>query len=72
MVLGGYDSGLNVDEETLVGVLPTFLLADGLKMCRLCFFQPVLDMYTVQFESRRSEVFERFQFLERHQLPVES
>lgn len=33
---------------------------------------PVLDKFTEHFEPRRSEVFERFKFLRRHQMPGET
>ena len=74
-------SGLNVDEEQLVGVLLTLLGAEGLKIYESFVFAlagdgrrivPVLDRFTLHFEPRRSEVFERFKFLKRHQLPGEN
>ena len=74
-------SGLNVDEEQLVGVLLTLLGAEGLKIYESFVFAlagdgrqivPVLDRFTLHFEPRRSEVFERFKFLKRHQLSSEN
>lgn len=69
------------DEEVLVGVFMTLLGSEGLK-----FFDPfefnrntdarkivsVLDKITAHFEPCRSEVFERFSFLRRHQLVSET
>lgn len=74
-------SGLNVDEEQMVGVLLTLLGSEGLKIYDTFVFAPpadarkvvpVLDRFTAYFEPRRSEVFERFKFLRRHQMPGES
>ncbi len=74
-------SGLNVDEEMLVGVLLTLLGAEGLKIYDTFVFTdaddarkitPVLDKFTAHFEPRRCEVYERFKFLRRHQLPGET
>ena len=74
-------SGLNVDEEQLVGVLITLLGSEGLKIYDSFVFNPVgrgrqivpvLDRFSDHFEPCRSEVFERFKFLKRHQLPGES
>ena len=68
-------SGLNVDEEQMVGTLITLLGSEGLKIYDTFTFtvatdarkiQPVLDKFTDHFEPRRSEVFERFKFLRRH------
>ncbi|XP_045028011.1 uncharacterized protein LOC123471141 [Daphnia magna] len=75
------NSGLNVDEEQMVGVLITLLGSEGLKIYDTFVFtdaadarkiEPVLDKFTAHFEPRRSEVFERFKFLRRHQLPGET
>ncbi|XP_046459591.1 uncharacterized protein K02A2.6-like isoform X4 [Daphnia pulex] len=75
------NSGLNVDEEQMVGVLITLLGSEGLKIYETFVFnpatdarkiEPVLDKFTAHFEPRRSEVFERFKFLRRHQLPGET
>ncbi|XP_046640221.1 uncharacterized protein K02A2.6-like [Daphnia pulicaria] len=75
------NSGLNVDEEQMVGVLITLLGSEGLKIYETFVFNPatdaikiapVLDKFTAHFEPRRSEVFERFKFLRRHQLPGET
>lgn len=75
------NSGLNVDEERLVGTLITLLGSEGLKIYDTFTFtvpadarkiEPVLDKFTAHFEPRRSEVFERFKFLRRHQLPGET
>ncbi len=70
-----------MDEEQMVGVLITLLCSDGLKIYDTFVFtpatdtrkiEPVLDTFTAHFEPRRSEVFERFKFLRRHQLPGET
>jgi hypothetical protein len=75
------NGGLNVDEEQMVGVLITLLGSEGLKIYDTFVFtdaadarkiEPVLDKFTAYFEPRRSEVFERFKFLRRHQLPGET
>ena len=74
-------SGLNVDEEQMVATLITLLGSEGLKIYDTFTFtvgtdarkiQPVLDKFTDHFEPRRSEVFERFKFLRRHQTPGET
>lgn len=70
-------SGLNVDEEQMVGVLLTLLGSEGLKIYDTFVFAPPADArkvvpvlepitITAHFEPRRSEVFERFKFLRRH------
>lgn len=74
-------SGVNVDEEMLVGVLLTLLGAEGLKIYDTFLFDPatdarkiipVLDRFTAHFEPRRCEVYERFKFLKRHRRPDET
>jgi hypothetical protein len=69
------------DEEILVGVLITLLGAEALKIFDTFVFatadddkkiKPVLDNFGDHFEPLKSEVFERFKFLRRHQLPGES
>ena len=73
----------DVDEEKQVGMLITLLGSEGLKIYDTFTFpqalagnakkiQPVLDKFQAHFEPRRSEVFERFKFLRRHQLPGET
>jgi hypothetical protein len=64
-------------------MLITLLGSEGLKIYDTFIFsraldddakkiQPVLDKFQAHFEPRRSEVFERFKFLRRHQLPGET
>lgn len=74
-------SGPNVDEEQMVGALITLLGSEGLKIYDTFGFtpagdarkiEPVLDKFTAHFEPRRIEVFERFKFLRRHQMPGET
>ena len=74
-------SGQTVDEEQQVGTLITLLDSEGLKIYDTFVFaaatdakkiQPVLDKFTDHFEPRRSEVFERFKFLRRHQTSGET
>ncbi|KAI9552567.1 hypothetical protein GHT06_020422 [Daphnia sinensis] len=69
------------DEEVIVGVLITLLGVEGLKIFDTFVFtsagdakkiKPVLDKFGDHFEPLKSEVFERFKFLRRHQLPGES
>ncbi len=69
------------DEKILVGVLITLLGAEALKIFDTLVFattgddktiKPVLDNFGGHFEPLKSEVFERFKFLRRHQLPGES
>ncbi|XP_057378537.1 uncharacterized protein K02A2.6-like [Daphnia carinata] len=69
------------DEEVLVGVLLTLLGIEGLKVYDTFTFategdskkiEPVLNKFDGYFEPRRSEVFERFKFLRRHQQQGES
>jgi hypothetical protein len=64
------------DEEVLVGVLLTLLGVEGLKIYDTFVFatatdavkiKPVLEKFTAHFEPRRSECYERFKFLRRHQ-----
>ena len=73
----------DVDEEKQVGMLITLLGSEGLKIYDTFMFpqaqaadarkiKPVLDKFQAHFEPRRSEVFERFKFLKRHQLPGET
>ncbi|XP_045024072.1 uncharacterized protein LOC123469327 [Daphnia magna] len=75
------NASANVDEEQMVGVLITLLGSEGLKIYDTFVFTPatdaikitpVLDKFTAHFEPRRSEVFERFKFLRRHQLAGET
>jgi hypothetical protein len=77
------DPDEEVDEEKQVGMLITLLGSEGLKIYDTFIFpraladdakkiQPVLDKFQAHFEPRRSEVFERFKFLRRHQLPGET
>ena len=69
------------DEEVIVGVLITLLGVEGLKIFHTFVFatagdakkiKPVLDKFGTHFEPLKSEVFERFKFLRRHQQPGES
>lgn len=69
------------DEEVIVGVLITLLGVEGLKIFDTFVFtsagdakkiKVVLDKFGDHFEPLKSEVFERFKFLRRHQLPGES
>ncbi|XP_045023566.1 uncharacterized protein K02A2.6-like [Daphnia magna] len=69
------------DEEVLVGVLITLLGVEGFKIFDTFVFatagddkkiKPVLDKFDSHFEPLKSEVFERFKFLRRHQQPGES
>jgi hypothetical protein len=69
------------DEEVIVGVLITLLGVEGLKIFDTFVFatagdakkiKPVLDKFGTHFEPLKSEVFERFKFLRRHQQPGES
>ena len=69
------------DEEILVGIFLTLFGVDGLRIYDTFTFatradakkiKPVLDLFDYHFEPRRSEVFERFKFLRRHQQPGES
>jgi hypothetical protein len=69
------------EEKILVGVLITLLGAEALKIFDTLVFattgddkkiKPVLDNFGDHFEPFKSEVFERFKFLRRHQLPGES
>jgi hypothetical protein len=73
----------DVDEEKQVGMLITLLGSEGLKIYDTFTFpqaqaadarkiKPVLDKFQAHFEPRRSEVFERFKFLKRHQLTGET
>jgi hypothetical protein len=69
------------DENILVGVFITLFGAEALKIFDTLVFattgddkkiKPVLDNFGYHFEPLKSEVFERFKFLRRHQLPGES
>ena len=69
------------DEEILVGIFLTLFGVDGLRIYDTFTFatradakkiKPVLDLFDYHFEPRRSEVFERFKFLRRHQQTGES
>lgn len=73
-------SGEN-DEEVKVAILLTLLGAEGLKIYNTFVFaavgdekkiKPVLDKFKEHFEPSRSECFERFKFLSRHQGQNES
>jgi hypothetical protein len=74
LIISARRSGINVDEEMMVGALIILLGADGLKIYDTFVFanpgdarkiEPVLDKFTVHFEPRRCEVYERFKFLKR-------
>ena len=80
VVLSGY-SQRSKDKEEGIGTLITLLGSEGLKIYDTFVFaaatdakkiQPVLDKFTDHFEPRRSEVFERFKFLRRHQTSGET
>ncbi len=69
------------DEEVKVAILLTLLGAEGLKIYNTFVFaaagdekriNPVLDQFKEHFEPSRSECFERFKFLSRHQGQNES
>ncbi|XP_032791650.1 uncharacterized protein K02A2.6-like [Daphnia magna] len=69
------------DEEVLVGVLITLLGVEGPKIFDTFVFatagdekkiKSVLEKFNDHFEPLKSEVFERFKFLRRHQQPGES